>query len=1019
MLATTLRWLRPAVTAFAVLALLSAPNLVSGQYFGRNKVQYRTFDFTVLRTEHFHLYFYPAEREAAVLAARMAERWYARFSKLLHHDLGGPQPIILYASHPEFEQTNVIAGELGEGVGGVTEAVKRRIVLPAGSSLAETDHTIGHELVHAFQYDITGEGGGGMGAASRLPLWFIEGMAEYFSLGHVDPNTAMWVRDAMQHKQLPTWNALADPRFFPYRWGQAFLAFIAGKYGDAAIGKMLTLVGRGAALPLAVMQVTSMKGDSLVKLWHREIEATYLPLEEKTRSPQAYGKLLVGSQRPTEGAMLNVAPALSPDGRDIVFFSSRGMFSIDLYRADAHTGQVAERILETALDQHFQSLEFINSSGAWDPNGRYLAFGAVSGGKAVLALFDVYGKEDGKRRVREIPVPEVGEIFNPTWSPDGRYVVFSALVGGFTDLYRYDLTAQKVERLTNDPFADVEPAWSPDGREIAFVTDRFTTRLSNLTYGRYGLAVMDARTRAVRRVATFPGAKSINPQWAPDGRSLYFVSDRNGISNVYRIEFPEGRITQVTNLFSGVSGITELSPTLSVAGQNGRLVFGVYQASGYNLYAIDSSAMLAGGPISDSMSFNPAALPPRERVPGELQTAMHNADGGLPTGSRFTYKPYRARMAVDFVSQPSLAIGASSFGTYVGGGIAVFWSDMLGNHNLVTAAQVNGGLQDFSGLIAYQNSTHRWNWGIVGQQLPFYTYRYIVTSEPVRPGSRVETQHYYRETDRQLSFIASYPFTPAQRFEMSAGVVNASFSEQVQTRGWDVNGVPLYDSLQTVQGPPGMTLATTSAALVYDNALVGATSPLVGQRFRLEVSPTAGTLSWIGLLADLRNYFMPLRPFTFAMRALVFGRYGSGAEDPRMTPLYVGYPSLMRGYDIGSFSSRECRNNICPTFNRLHGSRVVVGNAELRFPLLGALGLGSGFYGGYPVEMAFFADGGMAYCSGKSPLFCTGDSKPVFSTGVAMRVNLFGFAVGEFDWVKPMQRPEKGWYLEMSLTQGF
>ena len=172
-----------------VFAFWASP--IDAQYFGRNKVQYESFDFRVLKTEHFDIYFYPPEEAAAVHAARMSERWYARLSSILDHELSGRQPLILYASAPEFQQTNAVGGTLGEGTGGVTEALKRRIVLPTGGTLGDLDHVIGHELVHAFQYDITGNGRpnslGALPAASQLPLWFIEGMAEYLSIGPVAP----------------------------------------------------------------------------------------------------------------------------------------------------------------------------------------------------------------------------------------------------------------------------------------------------------------------------------------------------------------------------------------------------------------------------------------------------------------------------------------------------------------------------------------------------------------------------------------------------------------------------------------------------------------------------------------------------------------------------------------------------------------------------------------------------------------------------------------------------------------
>src|SRR5512144_2195871 len=136
-------------------AAIAGSSPAFAQYFGQNKVQYRTFRYEVLKTDHFDVYFYPEERAAVEQAARMAERWYARFNRIFTHKLTGRQPLILYADQPDFQQTNAIPGDIGEGTGGVTEPLKRRIVLPMGASLAETDHVIGHELVHAYQFDIT------------------------------------------------------------------------------------------------------------------------------------------------------------------------------------------------------------------------------------------------------------------------------------------------------------------------------------------------------------------------------------------------------------------------------------------------------------------------------------------------------------------------------------------------------------------------------------------------------------------------------------------------------------------------------------------------------------------------------------------------------------------------------------------------------------------------------------------------------------------------------------------------
>jgi outer membrane protein assembly factor BamA len=219
-----------------------------------------------------------------------------------------------------------------------------------------------------------------------------------------------------------------------------------------------------------------------------------------------------------------------------------------------------------------------------------------------------------------------------------------------------------------------------------------------------------------------------------------------------------------------------------------------------------------------------------------------------------------------------------------------------------------------------------------------------------------------------------------------------------------------------------LTLGTSSAALVYDTSNYGATSPVAGQRYRLEASPTVGSINFTSLLADYRRYFMPVSFYTIAARVMHYGRYGSGGEDQRLFPLFIGYPNLVRGYDINSFGASECvptAASQCPAFDRLLGSRMLVGNIEFRFPLLRPFGVSSHMYSPVPVEVALFADGGVAWNRGESPSFLGGSRGGVGSAGVALRVNLFGFAVGQFDFAHPFQRPGQGWLFQFNLSPGF
>ena len=152
-----------------------------------------------------------------------------------------------------------------------------------------------------------------------------------------------------------------------------------------------------------------------------------------------------------------------------------------------------------------------------------------------------------------------------------------------------------------------------------------------------------------------------------------------------------------------------------------------------------------------------------------------------------------------------------------------------------------------------------------------------------------------------------------------------------------------------------------------------------------------------------------------------YGRYGPSADDPRMYPNFLGYQSLVRGYDYNAVLS-DCESGVgdsCNVYQALFGSRIAAGNVELRFPLLGVLGLGHGYYGAFPIETAFFADGGVAWSNGQKPSFIGGHVRPLTSIGIANRINLFGYAIIELDYVRPFQRQGVGWTWQFGFTEGF
>ena len=1003
----------PAILLAAATLLVPAGALAQG-YFGRNKVQYHEFDFRLLETEHFDIYFYPEEEEAARMAGRMAERWYVRLSALLDHKLRGRQTLILYASGPHFRQTNAIEGQLGEGTGGVTEAAKRRIVMPFAGPIASTDHVLGHELVHAFQYDITDtNANSGANSALSLPLWFVEGMAEYLSIGPVDPNTAMWMREAARREKLPAIEDLDDPQYFPYRYGQAVWAFIGGTYGDQVVDDLLrTSIGRDG-YEGAFKQILGVDAKALTAQWHAAQIAAYRPVAEATRMPASFARPVLTKER--SGGGMNVSPEISPDGSRIMFFSERDLFSIDLYLADAKTGKVIRKVTDTATDPHFESLQFLSSAGAWDSASERFVFPAISSGRPVLTIVNA----GSGKRLREVRLEAIDEVLNPSWSPDGNLIAFSGLAGGLNDLFVYDLQASALRRLTNDAFAELDPAWSPDSRQLAFSTDRFSTNLRTLETGTLRLAVLDVASGNVREAGGFDGAKNISPQWAADGRSLYFLSDRGGITNLYRASLEGGTPTQLTNILTGVSGITAYSPAMSVGG--GQVVFSAYEDDSYNVYSLDTQQTLAGGPLVD-LPVDAAVLPPRRTAAGPVFATLENPTAGLPASVPRETTPYDPDLSLDYAGQPTIGVGTDPFGTYASGGVSFLFSDILGNHVVATSAQVTNRFDEFGGSLFYLNRRHRWNWGVGIDQTPYVSRGYetgfdTLNGQPVY----VEREYRIKQTDRGASGVLAYPFSVAQRVEVSGGFRQLTLSQDVTDFVFDQFGRQLAQDRSEIASFPTLNLAQASAALVYDTSINGVASPIRGSRYRFELSQSAGSLTYTGVLADYRTYVMPVRPFTFALRGLYYGRYGTNAEDQRLPTLYLGYPGLVRGYDPGSFQAGECGAQIdgsCPAFDRLIGSRVAVASAELRFPLWSVFG-GDNFYGPLPVELAVFTDTGIAWGRNSRPSFSGGDRQPVTSAGVAARINLLGFAVAEIDYVRPLDRPGRGWLWQFNLSPGF
>lgn len=1082
LLAASLLAVAPALRAPAV----SAPALQAqmGPYFGQNQVQYRKFRWQILRTPHFDVHYYPELEEVAKYTGQMAERSYERLRRIFGHEFRERKPIIIWGSRNEFAQNNVI-GDPGEGTLGVTDALRQRNMFFFASDMRQSEHTLTHEMVHVFQYDIfaRGRAGAGLQDLGRVqpPLWFMEGMAEYLTNGPGHNATDAVMRDAALNGNIPSVQQMTQrpDLFFPYRFGESFWEYVAGRWGDEVVGEVMN-ASVSLGVDRAFRRYTGTDLEDLGEEWKEVVQNEFLPGIADLERPRRVAQPML-SQRRTGGLVnVYVAPALSPDGRNIAFISLgsllRAEVFLDLYLADANTGERKARLTKSTLNPEYEELRYGYSQGAFSPDGRYFAFTAQRNGKDILYVHDVRRN----RTHRRLEAEGVVQMSGPSWSPDGRRIVFSGLAHGMTDLYIIDADGRNLRQLTDDVYGDVMPNWSPDGRWIAFASERGPqTDLETLDFGEWQISVLDLESGDIRVLPEQAG-KNLNPQWAPDGQSLAFLSDRTGIAQLYLFDFNDERHYQLTKFVGGITSLTEHSPAITWAQQADKLAF-VYQDNGdYQVWSIANPRSLKKEPFvpaptvvatadsvqrarvtSDSIvaaaradADSAAARAARSTVPRRRQSvylglggwrptdaAISGPTGGvsiaalndsaalaLPDAATFRQAPYRSKLSPEYVARPQIGYAQDNFGRGVFGQTAIVLSDLVGNRRLALAGGVNGRLSEAQVFALYSDASGRTPWQVGLQQYPFF-FLTGYDQQGVGGGTVIERQVITRFISRSVMAGAQYPLNRFSRFEYGATLNNIDRSLMYITQQYNFNtGFSTGFFIDSIVNGASLNYASPYVAFVHDNSLMGATGGIYGRRSRFQIDHTAGNVQWTTYTVDYRRYDALI--FSFLTLATRFSASISAGPDELEFPKFIGRPDFIRGYDRETYAGAQCETSAsdpqaCSALQLL-GSRVAFANAELRFPLVRQFTLGLLPISLPPVDGLFFYDVGAAWSKNQrlypqrpANYDFAYERYPLRSYGFGIRLNLFNIALVRWDYSIPLDGSNRKGYWFWTLGQSF
>ncbi len=578
-----------------ILSLIMLSSTASAQdtYFGKNKVRYKNFDWSYIQTRHFDIYFYEDAYETAKFTATVMESAYVEISKELNYKIQKEIPVFVYNSHYDFQQTNITQGILPEGVGGFTEAFKNRIVIPFNGSYEEFRHVLHHELTHAFTYDLI-FGGSFSSIVSRgkffnLPLWFAEGFAEYSSRHGWDTFADMFVRDATINNYLTPPMYLGG--FLAYKQGQAMVKYIAEKYGEDKLGEILKKGKILRSLDKALKQVIGITQEKLWKDFSKAMKKRYWPEIALRDEAEDFSTQLTHARK--DGSYFNEKPEFHPDGTKIAIYTDKSDYT-QIILIDAEKGHQVEKLVKSERSGDLESLHSFVSGMSFSPDGDKMVFVAKSDGDPTLMFYDL-----ARNKIYLKKKYDFYNILSPKWSPDNKKIAFSGLKGNSRDLFIYDIESDNLTQITNDRYDDKEPSWLSNSDGLIFSSDRPHTKSKmsdwetnryvaegaylpgDFSYGFYNIFKISLNDNNKIEELDIGQGPNRFPAVSPDGSKLAFISNRNGIDNLYIAYLDSTSVYPITDILTGIRSIG-WSP-------NGRkITFSAFNKGSFDIFVMDS-----------------------------------------------------------------------------------------------------------------------------------------------------------------------------------------------------------------------------------------------------------------------------------------------------------------------------------------------------------------------------------------------------------------------------------------------
>lgn len=1003
---------------FSFMVMFLASTSVFSQ-FGQNKVQYKEFKWKYLQTRHFDVYFNQGGEEIAQFTAVSAESSLVSLQNNIGYGIQNRIPILVFNSHNDFQQNNAVDEYLPEGVGGVTELFKNRILVPFEGDYEKFRHVIHHELLHAYMNDMY-YGGSIQNIISQnirlqFPGWFSEGMAEYQSLGGMDKANDMFIRDAVIYDYMPPLDYVGG--YLAYRGGQSFFSWLADEYGKEKIGDLMVQIKALGDVDEGFMDVYDADIEKLSEKWHKALKQTYWP-DINTRQELNDFAVRLTNSREGDG-FYNTAPSISPKGDKIVYISNRDDY-FDVFIADVKTGRIIKKLISGNSTADFEELHLLTPGLCWSPNGRKIAISVKSGEKEAVYIIDVESEDES-----ELPIRFDG-IFSLDWNPDNSSIVLRGDNAKQSDIWIYDLKLRKLKQITNDLFSDLEPRWSNDGKKIYFSSDRGEyTNLKNIPvdldiaeydYSDKNLYVFDTQTETLSKFTDDKNANESSIVSSPDGRKVMFISDKNGINNIWLRNLETGEEKPITN---SIDPITLLS--LSADGK--RLAFSSLNKGGYDIFYLENPF-----DIDLSMKDLPNTVFVQKRIDEEVRIALEKRklDSLLAYGdsliNRNSDSSISNEQTVVVTDSTFLITDTSESKSLYGDNVSVNLNpsskdsanevaekriklkekdanifQITGNTNEDGSYKVNNYKIKFSPDIIYSNANYSSFYGVQGvAQMAFSdvlgNHRIYVATSLVLDLKNSDYAFAYYYLPKRVDFgISGYH---SARFLLIGSSFSSSQLFRYRTYGGDLSVSYPISKFNRIEGALSFNRLTKEnlddplvptqkldflmpiVSYVHDNTLFGYTAPIKGTRYNLSLLGTpkigSGGVSFFSAIGDYRTYFKIADDYNFVLR--LNGGASMGKNPQRFyiggTASWINYQIQNNKIPIESINDFAFSTPVLPlrgfNYNHRSGSKFALMNAEFRFPLFRYLIFGLLPLGFQNIQGVLFTDIGTVWSNNKT-----------------------------------------------------